>query len=131
MLVVDASVVAPLIADGGPDGELFRAAARGQTLAAPDLLRVEVMSVIRRHVASGALNAQQANDAVDDLLALPITLYPTTPLLRRCWELRSNVTAYDACYVALAEALDCPLVTADRRLANAPMTTCTTEVLQL
>ena len=124
MLVVDASVVAPLIADGGPDGDAFRAAARGQTLLAPDLLRVEVLSVVRRHLAAGALSAQQANDAVDDLLALPITLCPTPALLRRCWELRSNVTAYDACYVALAETLDIALLTADAKLANAPGTRC-------
>ncbi len=117
-------LVAPLIAEGGPDGDAFRAAARGQTLLASDLLRVEVLSVVRRHLAAGALSAQQANDAVDDLLALPITLYPTTPLLRRCWELRSNVTAYDACYVALAETLDIALLTADAKLANAPGTRC-------
>ncbi|MFN8020006.1 MAG: type II toxin-antitoxin system VapC family toxin [Acidimicrobiales bacterium] len=91
---------------------------------APDPLRVEVLSVIRRHVASGALNEQQANDAVDDLLALPIPLYPTTPLLRRCWELRSNVAAHDACYVALAETLDVALLAADAKLANAPGTRC-------
>jgi predicted nucleic acid-binding protein len=83
-----------------------------------------VLSVIRRQLSSGTLNAQQANDAVYDLLALPITLYPTTPRLRRCWELRSNVSAYDACYVALAEALDGALLTADARLANAPGTRC-------
>ena len=124
MLVVDASVVAPLLADGGPDGDLFRAVVRGQTLAAPDLLRVEVLSVIRRHVTSGSLDAQQANNAVDDLLALPIMLYPTSPLLPRCWELHANVTAYDACYVALAETLDVALLTADTRLANAPGTHC-------
>jgi predicted nucleic acid-binding protein len=124
VLVVDASVVAPLIADGGPDGEQFRAAVRGQTLAAPDLLRLEVLSVVRRHLAAGTVSPRQANNAVDDLLALPIVLYPTTPLLRRCWELRANVTAYDACYVALAETLDVALMTADVRLANAPGTRC-------
>jgi predicted nucleic acid-binding protein len=57
-------------------------------------------------------------------LSLPIAVYPTAALLRRVWELRDNVTAYDACYVALAEALRCPLVTADRRLAKAPGTRC-------
>ena len=124
MLVVDASVVAPLIADGGPDGEQFRAAVRGQTLAAPDLLRLEVLSVVRRHLAAGTVSPRQASNAVDDLLALPIVLYPTTPLLRRCWELRANVTADDACYVALAETLDVALMTADVRLANAPGTRC-------
>ncbi len=102
---------------------------RGQTLAAPDLLRVEVLSVIRRHLASGNLNARQADNAVDDLLAPPITLHPTTPLLRRSWELRSNVTAYDACYVALAETLDIALLTADGRLANVPGTRCSFQLI--
>jgi predicted nucleic acid-binding protein len=62
---------------------------------------------------------------------LPITRVPVGPLLQRAFELRANVTAYDACYVALAEALDCPLVTTDRRLANASAITCVTEVLGL
>lgn len=88
-----------------------------------------MLSVIRRHLASGALSEQQANDAVDDLLALPIVLYPAAPLLRRCWELRSNVTAYDACYVALAEALDAALLTADAKLANAPGTRCSFQLI--
>jgi len=124
VLVVDASVVAPLIADGGLDGDLCRAAVKGNVLAAPDLLRVEVLSVIRRHVAFGKLNTRQANHAVEDLVDLPITLYPTTPLLRRCWELHSNVTAYDACYVALAEALDVELLTSDAKLASSPGARC-------
>lgn len=129
MLVVDASVVAPLIADAGPEGELCRAAVRGQTLAAPDLLRVEVLSVIRRHALSGALTKRQADNAIEDLVSLPITLYPTTPLLRRCWTLRANVTPYDACYVALAETLDAVLLTADGRLASAPGTRCTIQLV--
>lgn len=124
MLVVDASVIAPAVADGGPDGDLCRARIKGQSLAAPDLLHVEVMSVIRRRLANGTLTAQQATNAIEDLLDLPIVVYPTAPLLRRGWELRDNITAYDACYVALAEALDCALTTADQRLANAPGTHC-------
>ena len=75
--------------------------------------------VIRRQLANGALTPAQANNAIEDLLNLPITVYPTAPLLRRAWELRENATAYDACYVAVAEALGCALVTADQRLANA------------
>ena len=129
MLVVDASVVAPLVADGGPDGDLCRAAVKGQVLSAPDLLRVEVLSVIRRHVASGQLTVRQANRAVDDLVALPIRVYPTAPLLQRCWDLRANVTSYDACYVALAEALGVPLLTCDAKLATAPGTRCTFELI--
>lgn len=124
MLVVDASVIAPAIADGGPDGDLCRAAIHGEVLLAPDLLRVEVLSVIRRHASSGELTKRQAENAVDDLLALPITVYPTEPLLPRCWSLRGNVTAYDACYVALAEVLGITLLTADARLANAPGPRC-------
>jgi predicted nucleic acid-binding protein len=124
VLVADASVIAPAVADGGPDGDLCRAATRGQALVAPDLLRVEVLSVIRRHAAAGALTNRQASNAVDDLLAMPITVYPTAPLLRRCWALRGDVTPYDACYVALAETLGVALLTADAKLAHAPGTRC-------
>ncbi|MGL5823939.1 MAG: type II toxin-antitoxin system VapC family toxin [Nocardioides sp.] len=124
MLVVDASVIAPVVADGGPDGDLLRQHIAGHALGAPDLMRIEVVSVIRRHAARGSLSHQEADHAIDDLLDLPITTYPTAALLRRCWELRANLTSYDACYVALAEALDCSLLTADRRLANAPGARC-------
>ena len=129
MLVVDASVIAPAIADGGPDGEACRARIKGQSLAAPDLLRVEAVSVIRRQLANGALSATQANNAIDDLMNLPIAVYPTAALLRRAWELRDNATAYEACYVALAEALGCALVTADQRLANAPGARCQFDIV--
>lgn len=95
----------------------------------PDLLRVEVASVLRRHAGDGNLTLQQANAAIDDLLVFPITVYPTAPLLRRVWELHPNVTAYDACYVALAEATGLPLLTADRRLAGAPGPRCAIDVL--
>ena len=129
MLVVDASVLAPGVADAGSDGQRFRERLRGETLIGPDLLRVEVASVLRRHADNGNLTTQQANAAIDDLLAFPITVYPTAPLLRRVWDLRASVTAYDACYVALAEAVGYPLLTADRRLANAPGLRCALEVL--
>ena len=119
MLVVDASVVAPAVADGGDDGWRHRQRLRGEQLAAPDLLRVEVLSVLRRQHRRGGLDAGQVAAAVDDLLDLELDVYPTGPLLRRAWELRENVIAYDACYVALAEALDCPLLTADARLSRA------------
>ena len=129
MLVVDASVIAPAVADGGPDGDLCRERIAGQSLAAPDLLRIEVLSVIRRHVSAGQLSIAQASNALDDLMNLPITVYPTAALLRRSWELRANVTAYDACYVALAEALGFALLTSDDRLANAPGTRCRFDVV--
>jgi predicted nucleic acid-binding protein len=75
------------------------------------------------------LTTAEANAASEDLIGLPIAVYPTGPLLRRVWELRDNVTPYDACYVALAEALDCPLLTADVRLSNAPGARCSIEVM--
>jgi len=129
VLVVDASVIAPAVADGGPDGDACRARIKGQSLAAPDLLRVEAVSVIRRQLASGALTSAQANNAIEDLLNLPLTVYATAPLLRRAWELRDNASAYDACYVALAEALGCALLTADQRLANSPRARCQFDVV--
>lgn len=129
VLVVDASILAPAVADGGPDGETCRERLRGETIAGPDLLRIEVTSVVRRQTGTGHLTVAQAGRAIDDLLGLPLTVFPTAPLLRRVWTLRTNIPAYDACYVALAEALDCPLVTADARLANAPGARCSIEVL--
>lgn len=129
MLVVDASVIAPVVADGGTDGDLFRRRLRGEAIAAPDLLRIEVMSVVRRQTSAGALTVTQASLAIDDLLDLPVIIHPTVPLLRRAWVLRHNLTPYDACYVALAEALGCPLLTADVRLANAPGARCPIEVI--
>jgi len=129
MLVVDASVLAPVVADAGGDGQRFRERLRDEKVIGPDLLRVEVASVLRRHAGNGSLSAQQANAAIGDLLAFPITVYPTAALLRRVWELRPNVTAYDACYVALAEAVGFPLLTADWRLANAPGLRCSVEVV--
>lgn len=131
MLVVDASVLAPVVADAGDDGGWARQRLRGEVVIGPDLLRVEVSSVLRRHADHGTLTPEQADAAIDDLLAFPITVYPTTPLLRRVWELRPNVTAYDACYVALAEAVGRPLLTADQRLANAPGIRCAVEILPI
>ena len=128
MLVVDASDVAPLVADGGPDGAALRERLRGERIAGPDLLRLEVMSVVRRQLLAGELDTRQASQAIDDLLELPLVVYPSSALLRRAWSLRDNVTPYDACYVALAEALDCTLLTADARLARAPGSRCGIEV---
>jgi predicted nucleic acid-binding protein len=128
VLVVDASVVAPVVADGGDDGDRYRNRIRGESLAVPDLLRIEVMSVLRRQLRSGAIDRRQADEALDDLLVMPFVVYPTAPLLRRGWALRDNLTAYDACYAALAELLGCTLVTADARLARAPAICCAVEV---
>ena len=129
MLVVDASVIAPAVADGGSDGIRYRQRLHGEQIAAPDLLRIEVLSVIRRQLHVGTIDATQAEQAVTDLLDLPITVYPTAPLLLRSWQLRDNLTAYDACYIALAETLSCSLLTADIRLTRAPGARCAFEAI--
>ena len=89
---------------------------------------METVSVLRKRWLSGTLPARRFRHAIEDLAALPIQRYPTGPLMMRAYELRSNVTAYDATYVALAEALGCTLLTADTRLAGAPGINCHVEI---
>lgn len=129
MIVVDASVIVTALADDGPDGERHRARLAGERLAAPHLLDVEVLSAWRRRAAGGGLDERRMRLARDDLKSLPIRRVPHLPLLERCWELRANLTTYDAVYVALAELIDAPLVTLDARLADAPGPTCSIELL--
>jgi predicted nucleic acid-binding protein len=90
-----------------------------QTLHAPHLLDVEIAQVIRRYAANGEIDGERGRMALADLADLPLRRYPHDFLLPRIWDLRNNLTAYDAAYVALAEALDAPLLTRDRRLAAA------------
>jgi predicted nucleic acid-binding protein len=129
VLVVDASVLAPALADDGPDGDAARARLRGQSLVAPELIDLETTSVIRRQLLAGHLDARRARLALTDLVELTLRRVPHRPLLTRCWELRENVTVYDAAYIALAELLDVVLVTADARLANASGPRCQVELL--
>lgn len=129
MIVVDASVLAPVVADHGAAGTQLRRRLRGETVAVPDLARIEAISVIRRQLQSNILDSSQASRAVAALLDLPLLVYPTIDLLGRAWPLRDNFTAYDACYVALAEMLDCPLLTADARLSRSPGINCAVEVV--
>ncbi len=83
----------------------------------PHLIDLEIAQVLRRYNMTHALSAQRAREALEDYTDLPLTHYPHTLLLPRIWELRHNLTAHDACYIALAEALDAPLITCDRALA--------------
>jgi predicted nucleic acid-binding protein len=129
VIVVDASVLAVALLDDGTDGSRARARLRGEQLAAPSLIDLEVTSVWRGLVRGGHLDPERASLALDDLSALPLDRADHAPLLGRCWELRDNLTVYDAAYVALAEALDTTLVTGDRRLARATGPRCTIEVL--
>jgi predicted nucleic acid-binding protein len=130
LIVVDASVLANVVGDDGPTGIAARArlAVAGDA-SVPDLADVETVSVLRKRWIAGTLTARRFRDAVDDLLALPLTRYPIGPLMSRAYELRANVTAYDASYVAVAEALGCVLVTGDGRLARASGPRCRVEVL--
>lgn len=90
-----------------------------RTLHAPHLLDVEIAQVVRRYAASGEIDPDRGRAALADLSDFPLRRYPHGFLLPRVWELRNNIAAYDAIYVALAEALDAPLLTCDRRLAVA------------
>ncbi len=130
MIVVDASVLANVVGDDGPAGRSARArVARAAQWSAPDLVDVETVSVLRRRWRAGDLTARRFRSAVVDLLSLPIARFPTGPLMIRAYELRSNVTPYDATYVALAEGLSCPLVSADARLARSPGIRCHVDIL--
>lgn len=129
MLVVDASVLAVALVDDGPDGDLARSRLRGETLTAPALVDLEVASVWRGLARADRLPAERADAAVDDLRALPLRRVEHAPLVPRCWELRHNLTIYDAAYVALAEALQVTLLTGDNRLSRAVGARCAIEVL--
>jgi predicted nucleic acid-binding protein len=130
VIIVDASVLATSLGDDGPDGDRARARLRGERLAAPELVDLEVASVWRRQVRAGAMDDRRAVLALADLGALPLRRTPHRPLLARCWELRDNLTIYDAAYIAVAEAWGVLLLTADARLAKAPGPTCTIELLR-
>lgn len=130
MLVVDASVLVVALADDGGDGDRARERLRGERLVVPELADLEVASVLRRHLGAGLLDARRAGLALEDLIALPAQRAPHAPLLPRVWELRGNLTVYDAVYVALAEAVGAALLTGDRRLAGAPGARCVVDVLE-
>ena len=123
MLVVDASAAAELLLGRPPASAVAaQVAAHGFDLHAPHLLDVEVLSVVRRLVASTEASVQRGEEAIEDLLALPIERYPHDVVLQRAWEHRQNFSAYDATYLALAEALaddPPPILTADARFARA------------
>ncbi len=121
MIVLDASAAVDVLLERGARGDwVARRLLRADSVHAPHLIDIEVASVVRRRVSRRAISARRGREALQELAAFPMTRYPATPLLERIWELRSNSTAYDANYVALAEALEAPLVTMDARLASTP-----------
>jgi predicted nucleic acid-binding protein len=130
VIVVDASVLANVVGDDGPDGRRARREVRAAgDLAAPDLVDVETVAVLRKRWRAGMIADARFAAAIGDLEDVELDRYPVLRFMRRAWELRANVTPYDATYVALAEVLGCELWTADHRLAKAPGPTCTIQVL--
>jgi len=125
MIAVDASVLANALTDDGPLGMQARAELiRDAHWTGPDHLVVEVFSAVRGRWLGNKINEQRAVDALTALASATIDLVEVTPLLERMWELRSNVTGYDAAYLAVAEKLGCVLVTADARLTRVPDLRC-------
>jgi predicted nucleic acid-binding protein len=100
-----------------------------ETLHAPHLIDLEVVQVLRRYVAGGQLDEQRCREALDDLRDFDLNRYPHDVLVDRIWELRHNASAYDAAYLALAEVLDAPLLTADARLRAVPDSRAAIEVV--
>ncbi len=120
MIVIDASVVVELLLQTPAAARLEQRVLRPEeTLHAPHVLDLAIAQVLRRYAARAELPPARGMQAIELLLRFPIARYPHEALLERIWRLRDNLTAYDAAYVALAEALDAPLVTRDSRLARA------------
>jgi predicted nucleic acid-binding protein len=128
LIITDASFLVMALGDDGADGARARERLRGEELAAPHLVDIEVTSVLRRSVLNGTITVQRATQALQDLADLAIGRVVHTTLLPRIWELRSNYTSYDASYVAVAELFHAPLLTFDARMASAPGARCTFEV---
>jgi predicted nucleic acid-binding protein len=130
VIVPDASVVFAALVDRGGSGALARSRLGRDARHGPYLIDVEVASAIRGRVLGGKLDSGVAREAMADLVVLPVVRHDHRPLLPRVWELRDNVTCYDAVYLALAEAFGATFVTADERLATVPGVRCEVEVLR-
>lgn len=125
MIVVDASAALSALLNAGP----ARRALADEQLHAPHLIDTEVASGLRRNVQAKRLSAAAGWVALDTFRRLGMTRYPGSALLDRVWDLRHNLSAYDACYVALAEFLACDLLTADARMSRAPGIQCSVTVV--
>lgn len=123
-VVVDASLVVAALVDGGDVGRWAEEVLLSARLSAPHLMPVEVANILRRSVLSDNVSSDTASLAHADLQALRLDLFPYAPIASRAWELRKNLTIYDAWYVGLAELLDAPMATLDERLARASGPVC-------
>lgn len=118
-VVVDASVLIRALAEGPGDELLRRRLATTRRLHAPAHVGVEFVNGVRGLALGGKLTDVRARQAIEDFVDLPVTRYPVESMTARLWQLRNNFNAYDGAYVALAEALDVPLLTRDRKIADA------------
>jgi predicted nucleic acid-binding protein len=124
LITVDASAVVALLVDDGRLGALARSAYAEHDLAAPELLPYEATNVLRRLNQRQVVTDRAARRALKDLGLLRVSIIPFDVLAERTWELRTNLSAYDAAYVAVAEHLGVPLLTFDQRLQHAPGVRC-------
>jgi predicted nucleic acid-binding protein len=131
VIVTDAGVLVAIFVDDLLWGGVARARLRNEELVAPELVDLEVTSALRGLLRAGKVDDRRAELALTDLRRIPLHRAPHRGLVTRCWELRNNLTAYDASYVALAELLGATLVTTDARMSRAPHIMCPVEVLSL
>ena len=124
MVVADASAMVAAMVESSPRGDWASSELYGESIAGPEILLAESSNVLRLLEQSGKVSRAEIAEAHRELMRTDIKLHPFAPFAARVWELRHNLTAYDAWYVAVAESLDCPLVTLDERLARAPGPTC-------
>jgi predicted nucleic acid-binding protein len=131
VIVVDASVLVSALISDDEAGERMRLRLDAEdTVCAPEVIDLEVANAWRRDLLAGRIGEDRSRLALDDLASLPLARMPHRPLMPRIWELRHNLTPYDAAYVALAEALDVTLLTVDGRSTRAPSLRCEVELIQ-
>jgi predicted nucleic acid-binding protein len=123
-VVIDSSVVVAALVDSGPHGDWAEGILAGGLLQAPELLLAEACNIFRRLERAKLITTPEANAAQDDLMQLDVELFAFEPFAGRIWELRHNVTSYDAWYVAIAEALELPLATLDEPLSQSTGVRC-------
>jgi predicted nucleic acid-binding protein len=123
-VVVDASVLIAALVDSGPTGRWAESVVAEGSLLAPELVLVEAANVLRRLERSREISSLEATSACRDLVRLDLERFPYEPFAPRVWALRGNLSCYDAWYVALAEAMNCPLATLDSRLVRATGPAC-------
>jgi len=123
-IVIDSSVLVAALIDSSPTGDWAEDILQNELLQAPELVRAEATNIFRRLERAKLITTPEANAAQDDLMQLDLQLFPFDPFAGRIWELRHNVTSYDAWYVAIAEALELPLATLDEPLSKSSGVTC-------